>query len=148
MKFIELLDREYAVPGKICEFSSLAQFFTLDVISSLLWSEPIGFLDQGADIGGYLQTLEKFMPIRAALGAIPVSLLSLLTNRLLPTPEDKFGLGRLMGFAKQAVDRRLRQLESGAEEGKKRDMMGAFMAKGLKGDRLLSELSLALYVSP
>jgi hypothetical protein len=143
-KLIGLLDRKYVFtpPGPLvpCKFEMIAQFFALDQASSLIWSEPFGFLAQDADIGGYLQMLENFTPIRAALGTLSFfTQMVPLLEYLLPTPGDKSGLGRLMGIARNALDDRLRQVELGGENIKK-DMLMSFIDKGLTGEALRGEL--------
>ena len=147
---VELLDRKYVStgPGEFvpCDFGVVAQYFALDAISSLLWSEPIGFMGEDADVGNYIQTLEEFLPVRQAISSLPMlPWLEPFIGLLLPSTEDKFGLGRLQGIAKEATLKRVRDAESGMNKGNlKRDMITAFMEKGLKGNNLLNEVYMSM----
>lgn len=127
-----------------CDFGIIGQYFALDVISSLIWSEPFGFLQQDADIGKYIQTLEELLPIRGATGSLPIlPWIQPLIEYMLPRPEDKLGFGMLQGVGKRAAENRVKQVEAGDVD-VKRDMLTAFVDKGFRGKDLLGEIFIAM----
>jgi len=67
----------------------------------------------------------------------------ILERFLAPTPKDKLGLGRLEGIAQEKAEVRLRQIQSGEKDIKK-DILTAFISKGLKGQDLYGELFMAV----
>ncbi|KAK0643204.1 cytochrome P450 [Cercophora newfieldiana] len=146
---IHLIDTRYAYTDsesfKPCPFGVIGQYFTLDFITVILWSEPFGFLKQERDIGNFFQTLEAFLPVRAALGSLSFLPLinPLIEIFIAPSPQDKFGLGRLEGIAQEKIDERLRQIKSGNKD-VPNDILAAFIAKGLKGKDLSSEVFMTL----
>jgi len=152
-KLINLIETKYISSGPADEFrplnfAALAQFFTIDVISALGWSEPLGFLDRDEDVGNYTQILENFLPIRAALGSLPIlpAMLPVL-ERMLPKPGEPTGLGKLEGIAQRAVEARLKAYADGDHDDPKemkRDVLAAFIEKGLRGDALLNEIFMYL----
>ncbi|KAK3352631.1 cytochrome P450 [Lasiosphaeria hispida] len=144
-QLVGLIDRNYistdSTNFRPCDFGVLGQYVALDVIGSLLFSKPFGFLQQDGDVGQYIQTLDDFLPVRAAVGSLPIlPWLQPILNYLLPTDKDQSGLGKLQNIAKTAARDRFQQIEAGDEEGLTRDMLGAFISKGLRGDELYSEL--------
>jgi len=135
---VSYLDRK-ASTKQLVDFSIVAQYFALDTIAAILWSEPFGFLNSDEDIGGYVQTMTDFLPVRSALSSLPIlAWFRPVLSRMIPTAEDKVGLGRLMGFAKGVLERRSR------EKGAKGDMLSGLMEKGLEGDELFSEVIMAV----
>ncbi|KAK4450827.1 cytochrome P450 [Podospora aff. communis PSN243] len=151
-ELIDLVDTKYAytAPGPCnpCSFDVVGQYFTLDFAAAILWSEPFGFLKQGTDIGNYFQTLERFLPVRAALGSLSFLPLinPLLAPLITPSPKDKTGLGRLEGIAQEKADARVKEIESGAEDVKS-DILTAMINKGLRGTDLYGELFMAIVAS-
>ncbi|KAK0617677.1 cytochrome P450 [Immersiella caudata] len=138
-----------ASTSQLVDFSIIAQYFSLDTIACILWSEPFGFLRDDEDIGGYVQALQDFLPIRSALSSLPIlTWLRPVLSRMLPREGDKVGLGRLMGAARGAMERReggRQKADLNGEKGERGgDMMQGLMDKGLKGDELFSELVMAI----
>jgi hypothetical protein len=81
------------------DFARLAQYFTLDVITSLMLSQPFGWLEKDEDIYQYIETLEAGFPMMNFMSAVPA--LNWLMRRqwvqrlAFPKPEDKTGMGRV-----------------------------------------------------
>ncbi|KAK1752187.1 Pisatin demethylase 13 [Echria macrotheca] len=150
---INLLATKYvqATPSESfrpCDFSAIGQYFTLDVISSIVWSQPFGFLAD-ADVGSYIHTLDGFLPIRGVIGSLTIlPWLKPLIYANLPTPGDEFGIGRLQGMAKRCVEERLlqaaKEAEGKADDHLPRDMLASFMSKGLEGQELLNQVFLSI----
>ena len=153
---VKLIETKYVANySKPLNFAAVGQYFALDVISALLWSEPFGFLAQdGVDVGCYVQTLEDWLPIRGALSSLPIfHYITPFLESALPKPTDKVGLGRLEGIAKQAIDERVKlhaeRQNAGAADAEgmekpKQDMLDGFISKGLAGKRLEAEVYTAM----
>ncbi|KAK1836516.1 cytochrome P450 [Podospora conica] len=160
-KLVDLLDRKYPEHGymrehpyqylwkrylKPCDFGAIMQSFALDVISTLIWSEPFGFLEEeDTDVArGYIQTVDILLPIRVAIGSLllPIfpGLRSTIYNFWLIGPEDRLDFGMLDGIGKRIAEKRVKQVEAG-DANIKYDMLTAFIAKGLRGKDLFAEIS-------
>ena len=82
------------------DFASVAQFFTLDVITDIAFGEPIGFLSQNRDINGYCKVGRATIPIFGWFGVFPdlykIIRLPGIRNLIMPSPNDTRGVGMLM----------------------------------------------------
>ncbi|KAF4556516.1 Cytochrome P450-like protein 48 [Elsinoe fawcettii] len=130
---LDLIDKQYTSSGaslKPFEFSKTAQFFTLDVISDIAFGEPIGFLSKNKDINGYCHVVEEALPAFEWAAVLPlinqIARLPYINKLVMPTAEDKTGVGMIMGFAKRAV-----ALRFGEKKIARQDMMQAFLNHGL-----------------
>ncbi|KAL1651593.1 hypothetical protein SLS61_005255 [Didymella pomorum] len=68
------------------------QFFTLDVISDLVFGKPLGCLQHDKDPYDYVEAMDASMPVLASLGDVPwlASLFhSPILRRFLPSEKDK-----------------------------------------------------------
>lgn len=140
LSLISYLDQKLKESSKPCDFSVVAQYFALDTISSALWSEPFGFMRDDVDVGRYVQTMQDFLPIRAALSSLPIlPWLRPILSRLLPTPRDEAGLGKLMGAAEKALNARL-----ASPDDKTGDMLSGFTDKGIRDYDLFGEVVMAI----
>lgn len=122
---------------KVMDLGRVTSFFTLDVISAVAFGQTFGFLDKDEDPFGYLENLAQMLPAIIVFGVYTE-----LTNILkvpfikaaLPKSTDKRGLGRVMGFAAERVRERF-----GEKPVVRRDMLSAFIGKGLTQEELESE---------
>jgi cytochrome P450 len=122
---------------RILDLSRITTFFTLDVISKIAFGVSFGFLENDEDPYGYLANLAQLLPAIILFGVYTE-----LTNLMkwpvmkasLPKSTDKRGLGRVMGFAADRVRERF-----GNKPVVRRDMLGAFINKGLTQGELESE---------
>ena len=101
---MQLIDKEHiSVDSDIkpMDFARVAQYFTLDVISDVAFGEPIGFLVRNEDVNGYCHVVEKALPAFEWAAALPMvnQLVRLpgLNKLVMPSPEDKSGVGMIMG---------------------------------------------------
>lgn len=77
-----------------------AQYFTLDVISTVAFGEAFGFIETDSDVYDYIQTTEETLPAIICVSVLPWlnwALQSRLLKGLLPSDKDALGLGRVMG---------------------------------------------------
>lgn len=144
---IDLIKHKYLSTPTECrpmDFGRKAQYFTLDVISHVSFSEPFGFLATDSDVHQYIQTTEENLPAIIILTVLPwfMNIMgSPLLKRFLPSEKDIVGLGRIMGIAKQVVAERF-----GAGKKVRPDMLGSFIAHGLTQSEAESETLVQMYV--
>lgn len=120
------------------DLSKTLSYFTLDVISTVAFGQPFGFIEADDDPFGYIDNLQEFLPAIILFGAYPEiqKILRIpLLAALMPSSTDKRGLGRVMGFAKERVDERF----AGEKPVVRRDMLGSFIKRGLSQEELESE---------
>ena len=101
---IRLIDAKYTSVGQLfqpLDFSRLAQFFTLDVITDVAFGKCIGFLAEDEDINGYCKVSHKILPIFEWLGVFPIInrliRLPIIRSVVMPSPTDTTGVGMIMG---------------------------------------------------
>lgn len=82
------------------DFGRKAQYFTLDVISSVAYGRAFGFLAEDGDVHDYIETTERALPAVMLVTVMPWLnwlLRTRLVARLLPTERDRVGFGKVMG---------------------------------------------------
>jgi len=83
------------------EFSTKAQYFALDVISSISFGSPFGFLTQDKDLFGFVDIADAATRVISLLQAFPAltdTLYRWPLRLVLPKTGDKVGFGRLMKY--------------------------------------------------
>jgi cytochrome P450 len=110
--------------------ASISRYFTLDVLSTVAFGRPFGFMSANADLWSYDATVSQFQ-LALELVVNHASVRWLYGTRLVqwlaaPKVSDKSGIGPVLGFARQAVAERF-----GPNAKVKRDMLGHFVGKGL-----------------
>jgi len=84
------------------DFARVTQYLAIDVISDIAFGEPFGFLAQDGDVHEYIETQRALLPVFEWFSTLP-SLnrfirIGWISKLAMPTPDDKTGLGRLMGY--------------------------------------------------
>jgi hypothetical protein len=101
---IELIDSKYISTDaeyKPVDFGRKAQYFTLDVITTVAYGFPFGFLETDSDVYQYIETSEKVVPAAMVVTVFPWLnhiLTSSFMERLLPSAADPVGFGKIIGF--------------------------------------------------
>ncbi|CZT20651.1 related to pisatin demethylase (cytochrome P450) [Ramularia collo-cygni] len=122
---------------RICDLGRVTQYFTLDVISKIAFGQTFGFLENDDDPFGYIANLSQLLPAIIVFGVYTelTNLMKIpLLKSALPKSTDKRGIGRVMGFAADRVRERF-----GTKPVVRKDMLGAFINKGLTQGELESE---------
>ncbi|KAK5661800.1 hypothetical protein OQA88_9902 [Cercophora sp. LCS_1] len=138
---IRLIDSKYlSTAGSLHPFdwSTRSHFFALDVISSLTFSKPFGFLTEDRDLYDYIEINDGAVPIMNMLGGMPwmTSIIHRWPLRLvLPSTGDKVGFGRLMGLAESRLSERLTPSTP-----PRHDMLHSFLTTGLSHSQLLQHI--------
>jgi len=105
--FIDLIERKYiSTPGaksnKLMDFAMVSQYFALDVITSIAFGAPFGYLAKDEDIYNYIAIINQVMPFVNLCSSTPTLGRFMdqgwLKALIGPGPNDKDGLGKLMGF--------------------------------------------------
>lgn len=144
--WMNLIRTKYISNGdslKPMDIALQAQYFTLDVITSLAYGRAFGYLARDEDIYDYIKLAEEFVSTAAPIvGVTPIQNFlyrSGLIFKIAPNPEDPKGFGRLMAEAKASVNERY-----GADAKERQDMIGAFVRNGIPQKQIEAELLLQI----
>ncbi|TVY75669.1 Cytochrome P450 monooxygenase [Lachnellula suecica] len=143
--FIALIDK-YVTTGsdyKPLDFGRKAQYFTLDVITTLAFGRAFGFVATDSDVFDYIKTVEETLPAAQMVTVLPWInwvLQMRLVKRFLPSEKDPIGFGKLMGITKEMVGQRFGQRSEGFGE----DILGSFIRHGLSQEEVESETILQI----
>ncbi|OAL49101.1 benzoate 4-monooxygenase cytochrome-like protein P450 [Pyrenochaeta sp. DS3sAY3a] len=139
-EFLQLIRTKYlSSSSKLIpmDLARKAQFFTLDVISTIGFGEPFGDLTSDSDVHGYIKAAGEFLslsPWFAALGLTPVLQYPPIARLFGPSEKDALGVGRIMAAARGIIETRLTKPTEGRS-----DMLASFMRHGLTKDDLFTE---------
>ncbi|GIZ47929.1 hypothetical protein CKM354_001100500 [Cercospora kikuchii] len=116
--------------GKVVDFAPKVRYFVLDVLSTVAFGRPFGFMAADEDKWDYCQTSDDFTLI-LGLTANHSSVRWLLSQDWVqalaaPKTTDKHGIGPALAFAHKAVSERY-----GPDAKPRKDMLGHFVNKGL-----------------
>ncbi|KAI0180673.1 putative benzoate 4-monooxygenase cytochrome P450 [Hypoxylon sp. FL1284] len=105
------LDERFSDTGATFNFGDWLQYFAFDVMGTLSFSKRYGFLDEGRDVGGMLETIFDYMKAHSALTQItwldPIINKNRVVHGLLKTP----GMS-ILGFVGKVIRERLQSVES------------------------------------
>ena len=76
------------------DFGRIAQYFTLDVISDLAYSEAFGCLKEDRDTYGYIEAVEQNMPFIKLSWVLRTGIL----KAFMPSEKDDLGFGRVLRY--------------------------------------------------
>ncbi|KAI9783035.1 MAG: hypothetical protein M1816_001612 [Peltula sp. TS41687] len=102
---------------------------------------------QHDDCYGFQETLEERLPIVEKLAVITelntilkiISFIPLL-RRILPSAQDQYGIGKILGLAQKAVAKRFEP-----QSKPRNDILGSWLSKGVPRDQAESEMVIALF---
>ncbi|KAL8781671.1 MAG: hypothetical protein Q9213_005888 [Squamulea squamosa] len=141
------IDRKWiSSPGETKRFDigRSIQFLTTDIISHLSFGEPLGFVKNERDMYDFLQTLESRLPIveqfsvLTELNTILVTLSNIgwLKKRLIPSPADRSGVGRILGVSQKVIAKRFENQAVSPN-----DILNSFLRHGVDRDQAESEIT-------
>lgn len=128
--------------GHVINFASIAQYFTLDVLTEIAFEKPFGFLTENRDIFQYIKQVSDFLTFLELCCNFP-AIQRIVSSRAMasfaPKPTDATGLGAMLGVAPEDVRRRY------APDAKEHDdMLGSFRRNGLSIQEAESEAMLQI----
>lgn len=124
------------------DFGRKAQYFTLDVISSVAYGKPFGYMSTDSDLYEYIENIEKTLPavlIATIFPSVNWILRQDIVQKYLPSEKDPVGFGKIVGITKGIVAERF-----GPEKKVHHDMLGSFVAHGLTQEEAESETLLQM----
>lgn len=138
---IDLLRTKYS--NAVVDIAAITRFFTLDVLSTVAFGRPFGFMAANADLWEYDKTTTQAMLLLEWVVNHP-SFRRFFQNPIVqalaaPKPTDAKGMGPVLGFAREAVAERF-----GPNAKVKKDMLGHFVSKGLSQLRCEVEANLQI----
>ncbi|MCJ1269296.1 hypothetical protein MMC22_009187 [Lobaria immixta] len=131
---LDLIKSKYVSPSSststLMDWGMKASFFTVDSITDVTFGEPVGDLAEDADKFEFLSNTESSLPIVSVFTCYTWMLkllqIPVFHKLIAPSPEERSGFGRIMGFARDAVRQRF-----GPTKVVRQDMLGAFIRHGL-----------------
>ncbi|KAF4634721.1 hypothetical protein G7Y89_g3383 [Cudoniella acicularis] len=137
-------------PVKEFEIGRSIQYLVTDMICRLCFGRALGFIENHTDRHEFLQTLEQRLPIveKFSIYTEVSTLISFISNipwvnKVLPSAEDKNGIGRIIGICREIIDERLSP-ESQAKP-PKNDMLDSFLKHGLSRREAELEMTISLF---
>ncbi|KAH6639249.1 cytochrome P450 [Boeremia exigua] len=122
--------------GKTCDIGDWISYFAWDFLGDMTWSKRMGFMEQGKDIGGMLQTAENVMRYFSVVGQVP-ALDKLLGKNPYLTKLYKFDdVGVAAGFA---VERFMERMQNLGDFKDKKDFVNGFLAAKKERPDLVSD---------
>lgn len=145
LSFISLIDRKYlstTSQSRPLDLAEKTQFFALDVIGDVSFGQPFGYLTKNEDLYQYNQINASSLPVMNVVSVYPW--LGKVVHRwplslLLPREEDQVGFGRLMGFARHFV---LKRLAEGVTM--RKDMMQMHISNGMNEEELIQQAFISI----
>ncbi|RYP61734.1 hypothetical protein DL771_010029 [Monosporascus sp. 5C6A] len=141
LKLLQLVEREYVSTKekyRTMDLVRVMQYLVYDVISSVGFGRSFGYLDANDDLHGAIQIVRSITPPLMGAALFPSIFLAVakspFTKPFLPKPNDKRGLGLVLGIIKGQVEKRY-----GPEKIENKDVLQSFVESGLPRDMVESE---------
>ena len=137
------LIKSYIARNKPFDFAEKAQYFTMDTLTDLAFGYPFGFLTKDEDLYDYNKSSTAFFPIMELATNVPI-VWKIISSRAMqafagPKPEDRKGLGAIIGVAQKIVAERFNATEAVDKQNRDADMLDAFVKHGLSQLEVESE---------
>jgi hypothetical protein len=106
VRLIDLVRRKYISKGdelRTVDFAPASRYFSLDVISLLLFGKAWGHLDEGTDVVGWVGAMDQALSLMTIAIEVPLLRTMLISKYgvlgfLGPKPTDKRGLGVVIRY--------------------------------------------------
>lgn len=116
------LHDNFAVPGESFDFARWAVYLAYDVVSSVGFGKPFGFIEQSKDVGGLIQGFHDGLLLFGVMARLyPFTewiKKTFLQRFFVATPEQKNGIGALMRFRDGLIAQRFKDIEAGKTDGR------------------------------
>ncbi|MCJ1356967.1 MAG: hypothetical protein MMC33_006963 [Icmadophila ericetorum] len=138
--WINKLDELFATKGEPFDFAFWASYLTFDILSDIGFGEPFGFVETASDVGGLIANLrDGFLSFGILARLYPLTgwiKKTWLGQILIAGPEDETGIGALMRFRDEFIDRRIDEIESGTVKSRADILQAILEARTDKGKPL------------
>ncbi|CAG9973281.1 unnamed protein product [Clonostachys byssicola] len=129
-RWIAKLEEKFAGTQETFDFAPWAVYMAYDVISSVGFGAPVGFIEQGDDIEGLIRAFHDGMVVFGLMARLHPLVnwvkSTFLGKYMVATPEQNSGIGTMMRFRDRLIEQRLEDLESGAYDGRT-DLLQTFI---------------------
>ncbi|KAK0510977.1 hypothetical protein JMJ35_006529 [Cladonia borealis] len=124
------IDQRYIGSQDIVDLGNWLQYFAFDVMGTMTFSKRYGFLEQGQDVGGMLETIWEYMRTTAPVTQIPWYDEWWNKNPWIAMWRQPFGFS-ILKIVGDNISRRLSEKDGGGAEStnqlNNRDMLSRFM---------------------
>ncbi|KAI1085995.1 cytochrome P450 [Rostrohypoxylon terebratum] len=124
--FCRELDYRFVLPGEACDLGAWLQYFAFDVVGEITFSKRLGFLEEGRDVEGIIQSIWHWFEYVAIVGQMPwLDLLwvkNTVVSRLRPARWSP-----MVRFANKREEER-RAIKSKNSQTNDRDFLSRFLA--------------------
>jgi len=125
------------------DFTKLAGYFTLDILTKIAFGHALGFLTENRDLYNYHKATSEFYPLME-LGSNHPTVLSILNSKVMqflagPKAGDKVGMGAIIGVAHAAVAERFEPHAKLSD-----DMISSFVRHGMTREECETETMLQI----
>lgn len=134
LDFVSLIQK-YNARNEAFDFSEKTQYFTMDSLTDMAFGFPFGFLTEDKDLYDYNKSSTEFFPVMELATNIPV-IWDIVSSRMMhalagPKPEDRKGLGAIIGVAQRIVAERFEPDRKEKDYSRDTDMLESFVQNGL-----------------
>ncbi|KAL8848774.1 MAG: hypothetical protein Q9221_006245 [Calogaya cf. arnoldii] len=147
--WIQRLEKQWSsIPGQARDFDigRMIQFLAVDVTTKLCLGESFRCIEEDRDQHAFLETIKSATPVSLQLSLFPeitkmmyhLTKLTPFRRLLVPSVDDKGGIGTVMSVIKKVINKRDRS------EKTPRDMLGSFLGRGLSREQAETELVVSL----
>ncbi len=134
------MEEKFVGTGEVFDFAPWAVFMAYDIISEIGFGAPIGFIEQGEDVGGLIRGFHEGLPAFGLMGRLWPFTYRVKNTRLgekflVAKPEDESGIGMLMRFRDKLLAQRRRDIEEG-KAGDRLDLLQTWVALAMSGSAI------------
>jgi cytochrome P450 len=110
--FVDLLRHKYAAADKLApaDMASLAQYFTVDVLSKVAYGKEFGNLREDRDVYDYVESTMQLLTLLVLCAELPIFRRIFMNKTVLgmigPSMKDETGMGKILSVAEDIVDKR------------------------------------------
>lgn len=119
-RWVEQLGTRFT--GEYVDFAPWAVYMAYDVVSSVGFGAPFGFIEQGKDVGGLAQGVKDgLVPFGVMARLYHLTSLAkstFLSKYMVASPEQSSGVGAVMRFRDRLVEQRYKDIEAGTTNGR------------------------------
>ncbi|KAL2110426.1 hypothetical protein VUR80DRAFT_8124 [Thermomyces stellatus] len=138
--WISRLDEKFAATREPLDFAPWAVYVAYDIISEVGFGAPFGFVEQGKDVEGLIQSFhDGLVPFGIMARLYPLTnwiKSTFLGKYMVASPEQESGIGNLMRFRDRLIEKRYKDIEAGTTNGRI-DLLQTFIeARDEKGKPL------------